>query len=76
VNVNTASEPVLAYPGIGIEHASSLVGYRLSADKLNTLAWVKDAGGHQRHPPVLPHRPPGKLATSRRWGNMVAATSV
>jgi DNA uptake protein ComE-like DNA-binding protein len=44
VNVNTASEPVLAcIPGIGIEHASSLVGYRLSnPDKLNTLAWVKD----------------------------------
>jgi DNA uptake protein ComE-like DNA-binding protein len=44
VNVNTASESVLAcIPGIGTDHASSLVAHRLSnPDSLNSLAWVKD----------------------------------
>jgi type II secretory pathway component PulK len=43
VNVNTASESVLAcIPGIGTDHAASLVAYRLSnPDRLNSLAWVK-----------------------------------
>ncbi|MCI0744397.1 MAG: type II secretion system protein GspK, partial [Verrucomicrobia subdivision 3 bacterium] len=45
VNVNTASEAVLAcLPGIGSEKASTLIAYRQSnPDKLNTVAWVKDA---------------------------------
>jgi DNA uptake protein ComE-like DNA-binding protein len=40
VNVNTASESVLAcIPGIGADHASSLVAYRLSnPDGLNSIA--------------------------------------
>jgi type II secretory pathway component PulK len=44
VNVNTASEAVLAcIPGIGIDNAPSLVAYRQSNnDKLNTVAWVPD----------------------------------
>lgn len=45
VNVNTASEAVLScIPGIGLENAPTLVAYRLSnPDRLNTVAWVKDA---------------------------------
>jgi len=45
VNVNTASEAVLAcIPGIGLENAPTLVAYRLSnRDRLGTVAWVKDA---------------------------------
>jgi hypothetical protein len=45
VNVNTASEAVLAcLPGIGPERASSLVAYRQSnSDQLNTVAWVAEA---------------------------------
>ena len=45
VNVNTASEAVLAcVPGIGLENAPTLVTYRRSnPDRLNTVAWVKDA---------------------------------
>jgi type II secretory pathway component PulK len=44
VNVNTASEAVLAcIPGIGIDHAPSLVAYRQSnTDKLNTVAWMTE----------------------------------
>lgn len=42
VNVNTASEAVLAcVPGIGTTHASSLVSYRLAhPDVLDSLAWL------------------------------------
>jgi len=45
VNVNTASEAVLAcIPGIGLDNAPTLVTYRRSnPDRLNTVAWVKDA---------------------------------
>ena len=45
VNVNTASEAVLAcIPGIGLNNAPTLVTYRRSnPDRLNTVAWVKDA---------------------------------
>ena len=44
VNVNTASETVLAcLPGIGTEYASALVSYRLAhPDALTSLAWVKE----------------------------------
>jgi type II secretory pathway component PulK len=44
VNVNTASEAVLAcIPGIGTDKASSLVAYRRSnGGTLNTVAWAKD----------------------------------
>lgn len=47
VNVNTASEAVLAcIPGIGTDHAPTLVAYRqTNPDQLNTLTWVKDALG-------------------------------
>jgi len=45
VNVNTASEAVLScIPGIGLDHAPTLVTYRRSnPDRLRTVAWVKDA---------------------------------
>lgn len=45
VNVNTASEAVLScIPGIGLDNAPTLVTYRRSnPDRLNTVAWVKDA---------------------------------
>ncbi len=47
VNVNTASEEVLAcLPGIGITNAPSLVAYRqsnTSAVNRNSITWVKDA---------------------------------
>jgi len=46
VNVNTASEAVLAcLPGIGTENASKIVAYRQrkSTDDLKTLAWVAEA---------------------------------
>ena len=45
VNVNTASEAVLScVPGIGLENAPTLVAARRSnANRLNTVAWVKDA---------------------------------
>ena len=44
VNVNTASETVLAcVPGIGPDGAASLVGYRQSkAGLLNSIAWVTE----------------------------------
>jgi type II secretory pathway component PulK len=44
VNVNTASEAVLAcIPGIGTDNAPSLVGYRQSnPDKLSTVTWVSE----------------------------------
>lgn len=44
VNVNTASEAVLAcLPGIGLERAPQLVGYRRSnPDRLDTVAWVAE----------------------------------
>ena len=44
VNVNTASEAVLAcIPGIGTDNAPSLVAYRQSnPDKLNTVSWVAE----------------------------------
>ncbi len=47
VNVNTASAEVLAcLPGIGTDKAPTLVSYRqTNPDKLNTIAWVKDALG-------------------------------
>jgi len=47
VNVNTASEAVLAcIPGIGTDHAPTLVAYRqTNPDQLNTLSWIKDALG-------------------------------
>jgi len=45
VNVNTATAEVLAcIPGIGTDKAQSLVTYLQSnPDKLNSIAWVKDA---------------------------------
>ncbi len=45
VNVNTASEAVLAcIPGIGLDNAPTLVATRLSnRGRLDTVAWVKDA---------------------------------
>lgn len=44
VNVNTAPEAVLAcLPGIGLERAPQLVGYRQSnAGRLDTVAWVAE----------------------------------
>ena len=47
VNVNTASEQVLAcIPGIGTDKAPLLVSARMaSADNLNSVAWVKDVLG-------------------------------
>jgi type II secretory pathway component PulK len=47
VNINTASEAVLAcIPGIGPEFASTLVGYRrTNPDRLSTVSWIKDALG-------------------------------
>lgn len=44
VNVNTASQEVLScIPGIGIEHAPSLVAYRrTNPGQLNTVSWVAD----------------------------------
>jgi type II secretory pathway component PulK len=44
VNVNTASEAVLAsIPGIGTDKASSLVAYRQSnPSQANSIAWVAD----------------------------------
>ena len=44
VNVNTASEAVLAcIPGIGLDKAPTLVAYRkTNPGQLNTVAWVKD----------------------------------
>ncbi len=44
VNVNTASEAVLAcLPGIGFENAAALVAYRQSyGGRLTTLAWVTE----------------------------------
>jgi len=44
VNVNTASESVLAaIPGIGTEKAPALLAYRASnRDKLTTIAWVTE----------------------------------
>src|SRR5262249_26418044 len=63
VNVNTASEAVLAcLPGIGTDNAPSLVAYRQSnPDKLNTVGWVKD---------VLPQNaalPAGPYLTGRTY---------
>jgi len=45
VNVNSASEAVLScVPGIGLDNAPTLVAARRSnANRLNTIAWVKDA---------------------------------
>lgn len=46
INVNTASEAVLAcIPGIGEDQASTLVAQRngLSTSQLSSIAWVKDA---------------------------------
>lgn len=47
INVNTASEAVLAcIPGIGTQFASTLASYRqTNPDKLGTMTWVKDALG-------------------------------
>lgn len=44
VNVNTASEAVLAcIPGIGFENAGALVAYRqMQSGRLGTLAWVTE----------------------------------
>lgn len=44
VNVNTASETVLAcIPGIGLENASTITAYRLShPDVLTSFAWLKE----------------------------------
>jgi type II secretory pathway component PulK len=44
VNVNTASEAVLAcIPGLGTDKARTLVAYRkMNPGQLNTIAWVKD----------------------------------
>lgn len=49
VNVNTASEAVLAcIPGIGADKASSLVAYRQSnPDKRKTVAWVTEVLDNQ-----------------------------
>jgi hypothetical protein len=45
VNVNTASEAVLAcIPGIGLENAPALVAFRRSnPNRFGTVAWVRDA---------------------------------
>jgi DNA uptake protein ComE-like DNA-binding protein len=58
VNVNTASEAVLAcIPGIGTTNAPTLIAYRQSnPDELDTVAWVKevlDAGAMQQAGPYL-----------------------
>jgi len=44
VNVNTASEAVLAcIPGIGVDNAPTLIASRQSnADRLSTMAWVPE----------------------------------
>ena len=44
VNVNTASEAVLAcIPGIGVENAATIVAYRLTRrDELTSFAWLKE----------------------------------
>lgn len=49
VNVNTASEVVLAcIPGIGVQYASALVAYRRAhPEKLNCVAWVIDVLGQE-----------------------------
>lgn len=49
VNVNTASEQVLAcIPGIGVDLAPSVVGYRQSnTGRRNTVAWVAEVLGRQ-----------------------------
>ena len=45
MNVNTASQAVLeCIPGIGVDHAATLVTYRESnPSALNTIAWVDQA---------------------------------
>ncbi len=49
VNINTASEQVLAcIPGIGPDLAGSLIGYRQSnSGKLNSVAWAAELLGQQ-----------------------------
>ena len=49
VNVNTASEAVLAcIPGIGTDNAATMVAYRQShPDRLSSLAWVVDVLGQE-----------------------------
>lgn len=49
VNVNTASEAVLAcIPGIGAENAATLVAHRrTNPNRRNTVAWVVEALGEQ-----------------------------
>jgi hypothetical protein len=44
VNINTASETVLAcIPGIGVENAPALVAYRLAhPDALTSMAWITE----------------------------------
>lgn len=50
INVNTASEAVLAcVPGIGLEGAASLVAHRLmNNDRYASLAWVVDVLGEEQ----------------------------
>lgn len=50
INVNTASEAVLAcVPGLGLEGAASLVSYRLmNNDRYASLAWVVDVLGEEQ----------------------------
>ena len=61
VNVNTASEAVLAcIPGIGTENASKMVAYRqTNPSQLTTVAWVKevlDEGSARRAGPWITGR--------------------
>jgi DNA uptake protein ComE-like DNA-binding protein len=61
VNVNTASETVLAcIPGIGTSNAPTLIAYRQSnPDQLTSLAWVKEVlnqGAIQQAGPYLTGR--------------------
>ncbi len=63
VNVNTASEVVLAcVPGIGTQLASSLVAYRQSnPSRLNTVAWAAEILGAQNLPRA------GRFLTGRSY---------
>jgi type II secretory pathway component PulK len=69
VNVNTASEAVLAcIPGLGVEFAQTLVNYRkTNPDKLSTLGWVKDALGWSPQSDLQRIRQAGSWLTGRTY---------
>jgi type II secretory pathway component PulK len=69
INVNTASEAVLAcIPGIGTEFAQTLVNYRkTNPDKLSTMSWVKDALGWTSNADLQRIRRAGPWLTGRTY---------